>query len=191
MWNIGLSGIISNQSPSTHKSTEAATFNGTLTVGYLRNIKDNLYIGATWDVLDFYNKDFEGLGNNGTYTIASSNLFASGRYVWNDFTFGVDLGLLSFTNESTGFAFSSPQEVTEKGKFSYQDSNISNPFNAKYGFFNFINKQLNLRTSIVYMLTDRLSLSYKWSMRRFAKVKNYPVTYGSNTVSIRYNFGHK
>lgn len=191
LWNISLSGVSSSESPATHSATKASTFNGTIKVSYLRKLKDNLFIGATWDVIDFYNKDFEGLGNNSGYQIASSNLFASGIYVWNDFSFGLDLGLVSFTNESTGFAFSSPQEVTAGGKFSYQDPNQSNSFNPKYGFLNFINKQLNLRTSISYKLMDRLSLSYTWRMRRFAKVKNYPVTNGSNMVALRYNFGRK
>jgi hypothetical protein len=189
LWNIGILGISSSEHPSTHSATDAGTFNVNIKFGYLRKVKDNLFIGATWDVFDFYNKSFEGLGNNGTYQILSSNLFASGKYTWNDFTFGVDLGLLSFTNESTGFAFSAPQDVTAGGKFSYQDDNLTNPFSFKYGFFNFINKQLNLRTTITYKLSDRLTLSYQWKMRRFARVKDYPVTYGSNTVSLRYNFG--
>lgn len=189
IWNIALTGIQSTETPKTHSATNAETVLGNIRIGYLRNIKENLYIGVTWDVVDYYSKDFEGLGNNSVYQIASSNLFASGRYRWENFSFGLDLGLVSFTNESTGFAFSLPQDVTKGGKYNYQDADLSDPFNLKYGFLNFINKQLNIRTSIECEISERLSVFYQWRMRRFSRVKNYPVTHGSNSFSLRYNFG--
>lgn len=188
LWGANFQGVFASEKPATHSASTAKTNDLMLQVKYLHRVKENVFIGATWDVLDLYTKSFEGLGNNSGYDITGSTLWASGIYDYKKFRFGFDLGLASYFRESTGFSFSAPQNVLEGGDFDYQNSKLDDRFAFKYYELRTIPKHFQIRTSIRYRVSKRFSVAYKWHLRKFAEVKNYPVTYGIHSLSIRYNF---
>ena len=190
-WGAGFAGNFGKENPNTHNSGVATVINPKIQFHYLRTINDQLSIGAHWDVLGLYFRKIDGLGNNGNYYIASSDLFATVSYQLGKFDFNFGLGVLSFQKEGTGFAFSAPQNGLENGEFDYQNEHLSSPFGFKYYNLKTVANQLNLHTKISYRLNNRFSLAYQWNARRFAEVENHPVTSGGHQVLIRYNIIHK
>lgn len=182
---------VSNELAATNELNSATVFNPTVSFHYLRRINEQLAVGLNWDLLDFYLRNTQGLGNNSFYAITSSDLSFAARYQWNKFSFQAQLGVLTLVRESTGFAFSAPQNALEEGEFDYQNSAIENPFSPKYADLDHLFNHLNIQTEIRYQFNDRLSLAYQWSVRKFAEVKNAPVTYGYSAVVIRYNLQQK
>lgn len=190
-WSAGLRGNFSNEKANTHSQGTSTVIHATFYSRYLKKINENLSVGGHWDMLGMYYRSIENLQNNGNYYITSSDLFAAATYQMGKFKFGLDLGLLSFQKESTGFAFSAPQNGLEDGEFDYQNEELSNPFGFDYFVFKPIGQQLNIRTSIIYQWKERLSVSYRWSARHFAQVENHPVTIGTHQLVVRYNLTHK
>ncbi len=186
IWGVNLQGIVTTEKAATHDNT-VSTYNYMLQAKYLHRIKENLFVGATWDVLDLYTKTFEGLGNNSGYDVTGSTLWASGIYDYKKFRFGLDIGLASYFREGRGFAFSVPQSVLENGDFDYQNGKLEDRFAFKYYELRTIPRHFQVRTSIRYQLSNRFSVAYKWHLRKFSEVKKYPVTYGTHSLSIRYN----
>ena len=191
MWGIGLFLTAGGESAPTNDLNTGLVVNPRIQFRYLRSLNKQLYIGANWDLINFYYNKLNGLGNNGNYFIASSNLFASGIYKMGKWEFGVDLGLLALVKEGTGFAFSAPQKGLEKGEFDYQNEALENPFSPKYSSFHSTFDHFQLRTNIKYQLSDRWSLAYQWNVRKFAEVENLPITYGGSSLAIRFNIIHK
>lgn len=187
LWGIHLNGVFTKEKPSTHSATRAKTTSVGLDVKYLRKVKQELAVGATLTVFDFYNKQFENLRNNGRYFIVSSTLWLSGRYQYKKFRFDLDVAALTFVKEKTGFAFSAPQSYLENGEFTYQNENADTPLGFKEYTFRSIPKNLQLRTSIMYQWNDRWLLGYGWEMQKLSEVKNYPVVYGIHTLKVRFN----
>lgn len=191
IWSAGLDITFGKEKPNTHSSGNVTALNPKFFGRYLRKINDQLSIGGHWDILGMYFRNTEGLDNNGSYYITSSDLFASGTYQFGKFNFGLDLGVLSYQKERTSFAFSAPQNALEDGNFDYQDEALDNPFGFKYFRLKSLPQQLNIRTNITYQWKDRISVAYQWSARHFAEVKNYPVTIGSHQIVLRYNISYK
>jgi len=192
MWGVHIQNLKQTEKPSTHDMTQALTRNLMIQTNYLKKIKENLYIGGTWDILDYYTKEFENLGNNSVYSVSGSTLWASGIYKYKKFNFGLSIGLISYYKENLGFAFVVPQSVLENGEFDYQNlEEIDDIFNFKDYKLRTINKNFQLRTKIRYQLSKRFSIGYQWNFRRFSEVKKHPVTYGIHALSIRYNILNK
>lgn len=190
-WSGGLAINFSKENSNTHNQGAVTVVHPKFYSRYLKKINENLSIGAHWDILGMYYRSIEGLQNNGNYYITSSDLFAAATYQMGKFKFGLDLGLFSFQKESTGFAFSAPQNGLENGDFDYQDEKLDDPFGFNYFVFKPIWQQLNIRTSITYQWKERLSVGYRWSARHFAEVENRPVTIGTHQIVVRYNLTHK
>ena len=191
IWDAGFSMNIASEKATTHDSGNAFVLHPNLYLQYLSRVKEGLYIGGRWDILDFYYRNVSGLGNNSTYYISSSNLSVSAEYIYQKFRFGLDLCLLSYQKENTSFGFSTPQNALEEGEFGYQNDDLDNPFGFKYYQLKPIGQQFTIRTQIKYQFTERFSLGYQWTMNQFAEVKNYPVTYGNHWVTARFNILHK
>lgn len=174
----------------------STVLNPTLYFKYLKPLNKNLKIGARLDLLDFYLRNNQGLGNNGSYIITGHNLYGSVMYdyrineKWN-LQSGLDLGLLSFMRESTGFAYSAPQNALEDGKFDFQNSALSTPFGYQFFEWKYFGNNLMIKTSFVFQYKDRISIGYNWSLRHFANVKSYPVTIGAHNITFKYNIIHK
>ncbi|HAS45773.1 MAG TPA: hypothetical protein DCS93_35155 [Microscillaceae bacterium] len=128
------------------------------------------------------------MGNNGAPNIAGSSLYLSGRHTLRKWNFGLDLGVLSFMKELTGFTFATPQHILTGGQFDLQNPNHTNPFGFGSYVLRSINKQTQLRTYIQYQFAKRFSVIYNWNFRRIVEVKSFPLTYGIHRFVIRYNF---
>ena len=191
IWGVGLDGFFGTESPNTHNVGNVTTLHPKFYGLYLKKINDQFSIGAHWDILAIYFRNMDGLVNNGAYYIASSDLFVTGNYHKGKWNFGLDLGLLSFQKERTGFAFSAPQNALEDGEFGYQNEALENPFGFKYFTLKPLGQQLYLRSRIQYQWKKRISVGYQWTGRHFAEVKNYPVTAGSHQLVLRFNLTHK
>jgi len=175
------------ETASTHDQGKTTNVNPRLELGYHRKVKENLYLGVQWDVFNFYSKDVEGLGNNRIYYLTSSNLFASGFYDWKKFRFGLDLGLLSYAKEGTGFSFSAPQAATEGEEFDYLDDALVNPFRLRFGKITGIGPNLHLRTHIQYQISRRWNLGYEWNFRRYVQVPGYASSMGYNMLNLKFD----
>ncbi len=191
IWGVNLQFMITNEKPSTHSSGDAITKNLTLQALYLRKIKDRLYVGITWDVLDIYSKDFDGLRNNKTSDIVGSTLWASGVYSYKKIRFGLDLGLVSYFMETPGFAYNTSQIILENGDFDYQNDVLNNRFDLKYYQLKTIPNHFQVRTNIRYQVSNRFSVAYQWHLRKFQETKHYPSTYGIHSLSVRFNIINK
>ncbi len=189
---IGLIFMSSTENAKTHTSGKTSVLNPTLYFKYLKPLNKNISVGGRIDVMDFYLRSIEGLGNNGSYILTGHHLYGSIIYnkTINDkwaFQGSADLGLFSFMRESTSFAFSAPQNALEKGDFNYQNETLESPFGYKYFDFKYLGNNLNLKTELLMHYKKRISVGYKWNMRRFANVKSYPVTVGIHHLVFRYN----
>ncbi len=160
---------------------------------YLKKLNEKWHLGGKVDLLDSYFRVSSGLGNNKISYLIGSNIFASARYskeINEDFklNFNIGLGVLSYMRESTGFAFSTPQDVTANGEFNYQDENVLSPFGFKYyklrPLWNFGN--INLVTEVKYK--KRWAFVYEWRLRRFSTLKKYPTTIAVHHLGLKYNF---
>ena len=195
IWNTGLTTTVNQEKTSLFTNGKALVVYPKIHFSYLRKINDQLYIGGKWDIMEMYFRQISGLGNNGIYYNTGSYLSASGLYQLNvgakKLNIGLDLGILGYFKESTSFTFSASQNILENGNFDYQDGALSNPFGFKYFVIRPTWAHFRLSTKLDYQLNRRFSVGYQWHMRRFAEVKNYPVTAGANTISLRYHFMNK
>jgi hypothetical protein len=68
--------------------------------GYLHGITPGLFLGGTWNLIDFTTRNTEGLNNNENFYLNSGDLLLSVKYLhpagenWS-FEFGGDLGMVS------------------------------------------------------------------------------------------------
>ena len=188
LWGVKLQNTFSSEEPSTYNNSTVNVSSTLLEVKYLRKIAENIQVGTTWSIFDFYNRDVSGLGNNGRNELSKSSFFASTIYKYKKFKFGLDLGLFSFVKSSTSFAFSAPQGVLEEGNFNLQDDEILSRFSFNGYKLRALTENLQLRTSINYDLSKRFSVGYNWQFSKLTEVKKYPVSYGIHSLSLRYNF---
>lgn len=161
--------------------------------GYLHGITKNLYLGGTWDMIDFMTRTTQGLHNSENFYLNSSDLYLSAKYLYTagknwSFEFGGDLGLVSFMKYAPSFTANLEQKVIDDGNASYTDSNIRQPWNFKNYDPKPIGKQITVRTHIEAFFKKRLSAAYIWSMRSFADQKAYPLTTAEHTLAFRYHF---
>jgi len=195
IWSTGLTATVSQESAGLFDNGKALTLYPQIHFSYLRSINEQLFVGGRWDVLEMYIKNTNGLGNNSIYYNTGSYLSASGIYKMEvggkPLEIGLDLGLVAFMKESTSFAFSASQTALEDGDFDYQDEALTNPFGFKYFNVRLPWQHFRMSTVANYQLNKRLSLGYRWHIRRFSEVDGYPVTSGANTISVRYHFTNK
>ena len=159
----------------------------------VRKENQKVYLGAKWDVLDFYIRLTEDLMNNSFYYVSGSNIKIASLYertLSNEMSIrgGVSFQLISFMKESTSFGFSAPQDALENGEFTYQDPALYNPFGFKYYNFEAFTKYINLETLLEMHYKQRWIFSYKWNMQRSNKVANYPMTKGYSSLSVKFKF---
>ena len=161
--------------------------------GYLYGITPGLFLGGTWDLLDFTTRTTEGLHNNENFYLNSSDLFLSVKYIYSagknwSFEFGGDLGLVSFMKYAPSFTANLDQKVIDDGEASYQDKNIRNPWSLSYISTKPIGQQFTLRTHVEAFFRRRLSAAYVWKLRSFADQKGYPLTMADHSLVLRYHF---
>jgi hypothetical protein len=195
-WETAIELNYSIEGAKTHDNGMTTVINPIIYFKYLKPINQDFKVGARLDLIDFYLRRTQGLGNNGGYITNGHHLYGSVMHdyrlneKWN-LQSGLDLGLLSFSNESTGFAFSAPQNALENGEFNYQNESLSNPFAYKYFNWNYLGNSFSLKTSFLFQYKKRIAIGYFWDMKHFSNVKSYPVTTGRHNIIFRYNIIHK
>ncbi len=162
-------------------------------LGYLRNLKPSLFLGFNWDVLDYYKRQTEFLGNNSDAYKLSSDFYISGKYLWNvtedwQFNFGLDVGLFTFVNTEPSFGANYQQNIIDNGEVTFIDSDTKTPFKLSNMEFKPFWDQVNIRTLIELNFKRRLSLYYSWDLRTYSDNKDYPVTDARHILTLRYNF---
>jgi len=200
MWGFDFAFMHSKEKAKTYNHGEANVINGILTFNYLfpliKKENNTFYLGAKWDVMDFYLRSVDGLINNSTYYINGSNLKVSGKYerkISSNLKLDaiLDLQLISFMKESTSFGFSVPQDALEEGKFSYQNEALGNPIGLKYFSLEAPWNYFNIGIQIKLHYKKRWTFAYHWNMQRSNEVKDYPLTRGYNALSVFYNIQNK
>lgn len=161
--------------------------------GYLRNLKPNFFLGANWDVLDYYRRNTNFLANSADAYKLSSDFYVSGKYIWDvsedwQFNFGLDLGLFSFVNTIPSFTANFQQNIIDNGEVTFIDSDTRTPFNLNNMAFKPFWEQVNIRTLIELNYRKRFSLYYSWDLRTYSDNKTYPVTDARHLFTLRYNF---
>ncbi len=183
------------ESASTHDADFVSVIHTALSYRYLRSIHGVWRLGGQLDALDYYLRNSNNLGNNGTYSITGSQLWASVQHDLSvkerPLTLGADVGVLTYFRESTGFAFSIPQDAQEKGEFSYQNESVTSFFSFRNGTFAPLWDRLNFRFRAQYELHRRWAIGYQWQFARFATVTNYPTAYGQHRLNLHFRFVHK
>lgn len=161
-------------------------------VGYLRRVKDEFYLGGTLYLMDYHSRDNEVLGNNSNFYRTSSDVMLSAVYDYainEDITLeiGLDYSLISFINSAPSFTTNFPQKVVDNGEVSFQNVNVRNPYN--YGLAEIMPfwEQFAMRTLVQVNYKSRWSLAYTWEMRSYAMVTGYPVTDAMHSVLVKYN----
>lgn len=161
--------------------------------GYLHGITPGLFLGGTWDLLDFTTRTTEGLHNSENFYLNSSDLFLSIKYLYSagenwSFEFGGDLGLISFMKYAPSFTANLDQKAIDDGKASFQDMNIRNPWSFSHINTKPIGQQFTMRTHIEAFFRRRLSVAYIWEMRSLADQKGYPLSMAEHSLVLRYHF---
>ena len=167
---------------------------------YLRNVRPrtdaSLYVGARLDLLDGLVFINDALSNNAGYYFTSSNLSLSGIWTkplnenWN-LDVSLSAAVLGFTKELTGFSFSIPQEMLERGEFHYQRVDDVSPFNLKYYQTHTIGKYNRIRARIGFTKENRHGFSYEWEFSHVAQSKGNPLTFGNHNLKWTIFFGKK
>lgn len=198
---FGFNFMYSNEKPSTFgqnaiSNGETKVFYPTVHFTYLHKLNENFFVGGRIDALDFYLRKTSGLGNNSSYYNNGVNLYGSLQYQYpiNEnmrLSANLDLGLYSMMRESTGFAYSAPQSVTSSGSFNQQDKAIVNLFGFKYAEHLAIWQYLNAKIGVNLHVMNRWTFHYRWNVRRFSTVRNYPTTYGIHSLGVTFDMVDK
>ncbi len=196
-FSTNLNFMYSNEKAKTHGLGKTKVLNGVIDISYLIPIfkkeKQRIYLGTKWDVLDAYFRETEGLNNNSVQYVFGSNLKFASMYERTisdkvKLRAGFNFQVLSFMKESTSFGFSAPQDALENGKFSYQNDKLEAPLGFKYYTFEPFTKYLNIDTQVEMHYKKSWIFTYKWNMQRSNKVKNYPMSRGYSSLSVKYKF---
>lgn len=164
-----------------------------LRIGYLRAIKPKLFVGINWDVLDFYKRTTNFLGNNSDTYKLSSDICLSGKYNHKltesfNIDFGLDLGFLTFVNTDPSFTANYQQNLVDKGEITFLEEETRSPYKISNMDARFFWKQFNLRSQIELSFRRRWSINYTWDLRRFSDYKGYPVTDARHKFTLRFHF---
>jgi hypothetical protein len=184
-------GFVTPQPNAGENTISSIGFN--VRAGYLHAITPGLFLGGTWDLIDFTTRNTEGLNNNENFYLNSSDLFLSVKYLhpagenWS-FEFGGDLGMVSFMKYAPSFTASLDQKAIDDGKASYQDLNVRNPWSFSHINTKPIGQQFTMRIHIEAFFRRRLSTAYIWNIRSFADQKGYPLTLAEHNLVLRYHF---
>jgi hypothetical protein len=181
---------------NVHPATDSVKYNSVninLQIGYAYNIKTNMYLGSTWNVLDYTIFDIPSLKNNDNSYLNFSDLLITGIYK-KDLTKGfylnsrIDYGIFSIAKVAPSFTVNMPQNVIDNGDMSFQDASTRDPFSLKYFEPRFIWNQVYISTNFELMYKKRLSISYNWQMRCLWDNINYPVTLSNHNISLKFYF---
>ncbi len=183
--------FITQQPNSVEKSISSLGLN--IRAGYLHGVAPGLFLGGTWDLLDFTTRTTDGLHNSENFYLNSTDLFLSAKYLYNagrswSFEFGGDLGLISFMKYAPSFTANLDQKAIDDGKASFQDQNVRDPWSFSHINTKPIGQQFSLRTHAEVFFRHRLSAAYIWNIRSFADQKGYPLTMAEHTLILRYHF---
>ena len=198
-WGVNLNLITSTEKAKTHDQGETMVLNAIIGAKYLVPVlssnNSSLYVGGTWDVMDFYFRLIDGLDNNGIGYIANSGIKGSGMYEKTlsskmKLEAGLDFQLFGFVKEAPGFAINENQEALERGKFGYQDMGILLPTRLDYYNLEPFWDYVNVKTTIKLHHKGWV-YAYTWNMQRSNRVENHPMTRGYNSISVRYNINKK
>jgi hypothetical protein len=173
---MGLSFNYAKSKPSTFESENfggTTVFNPTIFFSYTQNLDDAFSVGGQLNALEGFLRNTTGAGNNATDYNIGTHLYLRGTYqrkLNDDFSLKASLnyGIFGFMRESTGFAFSSPQEVTENGQFDYQNDGVSNPLKFRFYEGRPFWKMGNFQTRVEMNYKKRWTLAYTWNLRRFS-----------------------
>jgi hypothetical protein len=162
-------------------------------LGYLRNLKPSLFVGFNWDVLDYYRQNTEFLGNSADAYKLSSDLYVSGKYIWDpmehwQFNFGLDLGLFTLVNTEPSFTANFQQNTIDNGEVTFIDEDTRRPYNLRNMELRPFWDQLNIRTLIELNFKRRLGINYSWDLRSFSDNQDYPVTDARHLLTLRFHF---
>lgn len=187
----------SSERPSTFKepSILSANYRFSLFYRYLYKINNTYSLGGRMELLNGYFRITEGLFNNSFNYLVGNSWYISGhfrkkintRWVFNGF---IDFSLFSIQKGSTGFGFSTPHRILEKGKFNYQDS-FEQPTSLQgYGIDPFW-KSIIIKTSLRVSYKERVSMGYNWNFNRFIATRKYPIYSGFHSIMVYYNIFKK
>lgn len=192
-WLANASGYLFEDSFPDYDKVKISTAGYNVKVGYLRNVKPAFFLGTTWDIIDYIQRDNSELGNNSNFFKMSSDMFVSGRYQYviiNDWNLegGIDYGLLSFLNSAPSFTTNFPQNVVDDGEVSFLDTDSRDPYNLHNMETKVFWNHFYLRTQIEVSYKRRFSLAYNWDVRSYSDHKGYPITNAMHSLMLRYHF---
>jgi hypothetical protein len=162
-------------------------------LAYLREIKNNFYLGATWDVVDYLSRDNSMLENNKNFYKTSSDVFLSAKYVhklserWQ-LNADIHYCLLSFINSSPSFTTNFPQNVVNDGEVSYSNQEVRESYSIKYMEAKPFWEEVYINTSVELRYKKNIGIGYSWNMRSWADTKDYPVIIAMHNLMVRYYF---
>ena len=160
--------------------------------GYLRILSPTHYIGLNWDIVD-YSKRTTGFLDNGSDSYKlSSDIYVSGKYLWDmnenwQLRFGLDYGIFTFVNIEPSFGANFQQNIIDNGQVTFVDEETKRPWKLQNMAFSGFWEQFNIRTSIQVDYKKKFALRYSWDLRRFADIKDYPVTDARHQLTLIFN----
>lgn len=194
---ISSTQLLFNASYESPKTFDVLTTNYHLSLfyRYLYKLNKNYAIGGRMELLSGYFRTTEGLFNNSINYLIGNSWYISGhvqKRINDKWTFNgiLDFSLFSIQKGSTGFGFSAPHRILEKGKFNYQDS-FDEPTSLQgYGVDPFW-KSIIIKTSLRASYKERLSIAYNWNFNRFVATKKYPIYSGFHALMFYYTIFKK
>jgi hypothetical protein len=192
-WHANANFSFFNYDFPNYDTIRYTNFSYSVNFGYLRNLKPSFFLGFNWNVMDYYKRQTEFLGNGADAYKLSSDFYVSGKYLWKvskdwQFDFGIDLWLFTFINTEPSFTANYQQNIIDNGEVTFIDSDTKSPFKLQNMAFIPFWEQVNVRAIIELNFRRRLSLYYSWDLRAHADNKGYPVTDARHILTLRFNF---
>lgn len=193
LWNANASAFAYNYTFPSEERINTSILGYNVRVGYLRNLAPNFYLGANWDIVDYWQRSTEGLLNGADAFKLSSDLYLSAKYFLplNDnwgFEFGLDWGVLSFINQVPSFSAAFPQNLIDNGEITFVDADTRKAYKIDNMTTKAFWEMFYLRSFVELNFKKRLTLAYIWDMRTYSDNKSYPITNAMHSLMLRWHF---
>ena len=198
IWNVGLAvkGLIGSAFEQEWFQYSVAP---TLHFSYLYNVRPGkratLFLGPRLDLLDGLLFINDALSNNAGYYFSATNLSLASFWRrslnqrWN-LDVGFSFVVLGFAKELTGFSFSIPQEMMDRGEFHYQRDDYVGPFHPKYYKVKSLGNYNRIRCEVGITSNNKHRFSYDWEFTHFKQSKANPMIFGNHSLKWISSFGN-
>ena len=185
----GIETVYGIENPKTFEGIgKTKIYRGQIYYYYVHPVKHRencqLFLGGKIDAMEVDWRIVDGLSNNASYLIFGTNfkLFSNYQRKINDkWQLDAQLGfqLFAFMEDGNSFAYPAPQQLLEKGDYTYDQERLPVYFTPFWDF-------MNIEASFRFSYGKRWVFSYLWRMQQSYIVDNYRLTTGYSAVTVSF-----